>query len=288
MTDVRRLLSDAERTLAGVGIANARAEVGWLLADVLEATPGASILRMTVDADQQRRFAVALERRRSREPLQHILGRAAFRYLDLRVGPGVFVPRPETERLVDVTLAGIASLRDPAVVDLCSGSGAIGLAIATERPDAKVALVERSAAALEWLHRNVADQPTVVQDRVQVFQADVTSVGDRTALVSELAPADAVVANPPYVPTATRVGPEVAHDPDEAVYGGADGLDLYPSLAELATALLRPSGLLALEHDETHGPALADYLSGKGWRDVADVQDLAGRSRFVTARRAST
>ncbi len=286
MHAVRAVLQDAERRLSGAGIANAAAEVRWLLAGALGTDSSALVTYTALTNDQLGSFEALVTRRCTREPLQHVLGRAAFRYLDLHVGPGVFVPRPETEVLVDLVAHYIAPLERPVVVDLCSGSGAIGLAIASEVPASHVTLLERSTEALHWLHRNVAEQPTTVRNRINVVQADVATTSSRSALRNLIGFTDAVVVNPPYVPMHTQVGPEVAHDPPEAVFGGADGLDLYPAISDLAQALLRPGGQLALEHDQTHPDALAGYLSARGWLTVRSAADLTGRPRFTTARRA--
>ena len=286
MDAVRAALQEAERRLSQAGIANTAAEARWLLAGALGTDSSAAFTRTELTDDQRRSFEAMVVRRCTREPLQHVLGRAAFRHLDLQVGPGVFVPRPETELLVELVLHHIAALERPVVVDLCSGSGAIGLAVATEAPGARVTLLERSTAALQWLHRNVAEQPPAVRDRIDVVQADVATTPSRTALSQLIGGTDAVVVNPPYVPVHAQVGPEVAHDPPEAVFGGPDGFDLFPAISDLALALLRSGGQLALEHDETHPDALADYLSAHGWLTVQAVVDLTGHPRFTTALRA--
>jgi release factor glutamine methyltransferase len=220
-------------------------------------------------------FARAVERRASREPLQHIVGRAAFRYVDVAVGPGVFIPRPETELLVDAILSRLGEA--PTVVDLCAGSGALALAIAHEAPSARVYAVERSPAALIWLRRNAEGTA------VTVVAGDVTD----PALLGELsAEADAVVSNPPYVPSGTAVEPEVCADPKDAVFAGEDGLAIIPAVIARAAALLRSGGVLAVEHDDTHGEAVPALL-GDGWREVADHRDLAGRPRYTSAVRAA-
>ncbi len=286
MHAVRAALQDAEQRLSRAGIANAATETRWLLAGALDSDSSAVLTRTELTDQQRRSFEALVDRRCTREPLQHVLGRAAFRYLDLHVGRGVFVPRPETELLVELVLHHIKALEHPVVVDLCSGSGAIGLAIAAEAPASRVTLLERSTAALHWLHRNVAEQPTSVRARIDVVQADVATTSSRIALGQLIGSTDAVVVNPPYVPERTQIGLEVDHDPPEAVFGGADGFDLFPAISDLALALLRPGGQLALEHDETHPDALAGYLSAHGWLTVQAVADLTGRPRFTTARRA--
>lgn len=285
MDDARRLLRDGQRRLTDAGIGNAGAEARWLWASVMGVDGGAMVARTTPTDEQATRFEALVARRCQRQPLQHLLGRAAFRHLDLHVGPGVFVPRPETELLVDLVLGYLAPIANPVVVDLCSGSGAIGLAVACEAPQSRVTLLERSGAALDWLRRNVADQPAPVRRRIHVVQADVTTTSSRVALADQMGKVDVVVVNPPYVPTSTVVGPEVEHDPPEAVFAGVDGLDLFPSLSELALALLHSGGRLALEHDESHPDALSAYLAAQGWLELTEVADLTGRPRFITALR---
>jgi release factor glutamine methyltransferase len=216
-----------------------------------------------------------VERRARREPLQHILGRAPFRHLQVAVGPGVFVPRPETELLADALLPSLSGRS--VAVDLCAGSGALGLSLAGEVPGLRVVAVERSAPALEWLRRNANGTS------VEVVEGDVTEPG----LLSELhGRVDAVGCNPPYVPTGTDVAAEVRFDPDDAVFAGPDGLAVIPHVVARAAELLRPGGLLAVEHDDTHGEAVPELLGRDGrWRDVEDHRDLTGRPRYATAVR---
>ena len=286
---VAPMLERAADRLRAAGIANARSEARWLLAAALGVPSISEYGAIAAGAGVQAEFERSVERRSRREPLQHILGRAAFRFLDLQVGPGVFVPRPETELLVELVLRRIAGMAAPIVIDLCSGSGAIALAVATEFPLARVVAVERSPAALTWLAANRSEQPADVQARVEVVAADVADPGVEGAVRDKLAgaSADVVVANPPYVSLGTVVGPEVSYDPAEAVFGGAHGVDLVPALSTLAGRLLRADGMFAMEHDETTATAVAHYLDGAAWLDVHTVADLAGRPRFVTARRAS-
>jgi release factor glutamine methyltransferase len=211
--------------------------------------------------------------RARRVPLQHLTGSAGFRYLDLAVGPGVFVPRPETELLVDAVLSAIDGTVDPLVVDLCAGSGAIGLSIAQEHPSAIVHLVERSAEAFEWLSRNAAGR-----DRVLLHH------GDLAAAPTDLdGTVDVVVSNPPYVPLDERelVDPEVRdHDPAEALWAGASGLEVIRRVVDRALTLLRPGGLLVVEHSDRHDQSVPDLLRTASFLDVSDHLDLTGRPRF--------
>ena len=278
MISLRALLDDATRRLSAAGVGSPRVDAELLLAHCLGVERSRLAVTDDVDPVTAQAFADAVDRRADREPLQHILGRAAFRYLDLAVGPGAFVPRPETELLVDAIRPGhgLGLGEAPIVVDLCAGTGALALAIAQEVPAARVYAVERSDAALAWLRRNTAGT------KVTVVPGDVADDGLLPDLRGRV---DAVVSNPPYVPAGTPVEPEVRADPDEAVFAGDDGLSVIPNVIARAQALLRPGGVLAVEHDDTHGEAVPALL-GDGWRDVADHRDLAGRPRYATAVRA--
>ncbi len=261
----------AAQTLRAAGVASARHDAEALARFVLgcDRALGSS---PPWDAPARRRFEALVERRARREPLQHLTGRAPFRHLEIAVGPGVFVPRPETEGLVDLVLdrAGPGSV----VVDLCAGSGAVALAVATERPGTEVHAVECEAVALRWLRRNVGDL-------VIVHPADV-----RDALPELDGSVDVVVSNPPYLPDGLVLEPEVgAHDPAASLWGGPDGLTTIRWVVAAAARLLRPGGLLALEHDESHQAAVRECLQGKGFGGVVGHRDLTGRDRYVTGVR---
>ncbi len=277
---VRALLFDATERLRAAGVESPRVDAELLLAALLDRPRGALLALDSVPGPVAEQFAAHVARRTAREPLQHITGVAPFRHVLLAVGPGVFVPRPETELLVDAVLPHLRSLDAPVVADLCAGSGALGLSIATELPGSQVLAVEASEAALAWLRRNAAGTG------VEVVAGDVR---DPELLRPWFGGVDAVVCNPPYVPRAGDVAPEVRADPQEAVFAGADGLELMSTVTSLAAALLRPGGVLALEHDDTHVASVPALLIGDGrWTDVVDHDDLTGRPRYVTSRRAST
>jgi release factor glutamine methyltransferase len=209
----------------------------------------------------------------ARVPLQHLVGSTGFRYLDLAVGPGVFVPRPETELLVDAVLSAICEVPEAVVVDLCAGSGAIGLSVAHEHSSAIVHLVERSSTAFEWLERNAPGR-----DRVHLHRADLAEAP--TGLDGLV---DVVVANPPYVPLDERdlVDPEVRdYDPAEALWAGQDGLEVIRRVVDRALVLLRPGGSLVVEHSDRHERLVPKVLAAAGFIDVSDHPDLTGRPRF--------
>ncbi|HVT20753.1 MAG TPA: peptide chain release factor N(5)-glutamine methyltransferase [Mycobacteriales bacterium] len=224
--------------------------------------------------------------REDRVPLQHLIGSIGFRHLDLLVGPGVFVPRPETEVVVEAVLAAVAGIARPRVVDLCAGSGALGLSVAYEHPGSFVDLVEMSESAVLWLRRNVAGARWAQPDgrppsEVRVHHADLAD-----APTGADGAVDVVASNPPYVALHERdlVDPEVRdHDPAEALWAGADGLDVIRRVVDRATVLLRPGGTLVVEHSDRQGESCPALLQAAGFIDVRDHLDLTGRPRFTTA-----
>jgi release factor glutamine methyltransferase len=277
VTAARALLAAAADVLGVAGVASPRVDAELLLAHCLGVERSRLSLVDTVPPAAEQAFAATVARRIRREPVQYIVGQAAFRHVLLAVGPGVFVPRPETELLVDAVLPTLRGVDAPVVVDLCSGSGALAVAIAGEVPGARVHAVEYSPAALAWLGRNA------VGTRIDVVAGDVRA---QDLLAGLRATVDAVVCNPPYVPDGTAVPPEVSADPPDAVFAGADGLTLMPAVAARAAELLRAGGILAVEHDESQSRSLVQLLTARGqWRDIAEHRDLAGRPRYVTAVR---
>ncbi|MDL9937036.1 peptide chain release factor N(5)-glutamine methyltransferase [Gordonia sp. ABSL1-1] len=276
----------ASAFLAAHGIESPRADADWLIAHVLGVSPGRLLLIDELTAAQRSALVQALTCRAQRIPLQHITGRAAFGPLELAVGPGVFIPRPETEWLLEWAVAQANSVPTgaaPQVVDLCSGSGALAVGVATLVPDAQVVAVELDTDALTWLRHNVEESPAA--DRVSVVAADVT---DATAMNAVLPAAgvDVIVTNPPYVPRTAMVSAEVGHDPDRAIFGGDDGMSVIVPMLTVVAAALVPSGVVGIEHDDTTSAEVVAALSAHGaFIDVAAHRDLAGRDRFVTARR---
>lgn len=218
-------------------------------------------------------FWELIARREAREPLQHIVGSAAFGHLDVEVGPGVFIPRPETEILADWAVRTLKAAGDPAptVVDLCTGSGVLAQYIASFFPRATVLAVEKQGPALDYAQRNAPD--------VTVLRGDVCQpiLGEHYGTV------DLVVSNPPYVPRTPGLEPEVYADPDDAVFGGDDGMDVIRAMTPLVCALLAPGGRVGIEHDDSTSEAVQRLLSDAGLIDVAPLADLTGRMRFVTA-----
>ncbi|WP_402466558.1 peptide chain release factor N(5)-glutamine methyltransferase [Isoptericola aurantiacus] len=297
------LLRSATGTLAAAGVPSPRADAEILLGHVLGVDRGEVRRLALLDAEPASlddgvaaphgavadRFARLVERRARREPLQHLTGRAPFRHLELAVGPGVFVPRPETEQVAQVAIdeaAAVVARRGGAVVvDLCTGSGAIALAVATEVPGATVRAVELDAGAHAWARRNVAEAAEAAGRAavVHLVRGDA-----RTALRELDGTVDVVVSNPPYVPPdAVPQDPEVSgHDPAVALYGlGPDGLEVPRGIAAAAARLLRPGGLLVMEHAEVQAAAARDLVRAHGFEEAVTRPDLAGRPRMVVARR---
>ncbi|GAT72770.1 peptide chain release factor N(5)-glutamine methyltransferase [Microbacterium hydrocarbonoxydans] len=277
------LVRAAAQRLAEAGVADPVVDAELLAGHVLGARRGevqAAIVRGDAIAPETADALAALVVRRSaREPLQHITGTAPFRHLELAVGPGVFVPRPETETVVQFAIDALLNSPEPEPIgiDLGTGSGAIALAMATEVPHARVYATELSADAFPWAQRNtagVANLTLVNEDLAHAFEEL-----EGTASV--------VISNPPYVPDAAIPrDPEVRlFDPAMALYGGEDGLDIVRVLSVRALELLRPGGLLVIEHGELQGEEIRSILAEDGWRATATHRDLTLRDRATTAVR---
>jgi release factor glutamine methyltransferase len=273
------------RTLADAGVPTPDADAELLLAYTLGISRGQvqakAVTGSTVTEAERTAYLTALERRAAREPLQHITGLAPFRSLELAVGPGVFVPRPETEFVAQLAIDALIAVPspEPLAVDLGTGSGAIALALATEVPHARIVAVERSPEAHAWAERNIR---ATGADNIRLV------LGDLADSLPELdGTVDVVASNPPYIPDeATPRDLEVRlHDPALALYGGPDGLDIVRALSRRALALLRPGGALVIEHGELQGAELRELLTADGWRAAATHCDLLGRDRATTAVR---
>ncbi len=286
MSDIKPLLRSAKEKLAAADISEVDAE--HLLAYVL------SISRMdlhnSVKLEEALKalgdfgviedtFAKLISRRAAHEPLQYLTGIAYFRHLEIEVGPGVLVPRPESESLVEAVLTHIKNLEEKvtgeiSVIDLGAGSGALSLAIATEAPRSRVIAVEKSAEAIVWLKKNVAR----ISENVRVVEGDVADVLPGVKC-------DAVIANPPYIPDSQSLPRDVAeHEPHIALFGGATGLELPKRFIDAAARLLKRGGVLAIEHTEDQGAAI-DALLSRDFIDIAVHQDLTGRPRWSSAVR---
>jgi release factor glutamine methyltransferase len=283
---VRAELAAAAAELAAAGIDSARVEAELLLSHVLGASRSRLLITETLSPEAATRLRQLVGQRVTGVPVQHLTGTAPFRRLELAVGPGVFIPRPETELLVELAARWLTP--GATVIDLGAGSGAIALSVAQEFAVGRVIAVERSERALHWLRGNAADRQAAGDRPIEVLGGDIADAGLLTDLTGAV---DVVLANPPYVPESSRpqLSAEVAHDPDEALFAGADGLALMPAVIALAARLLRPGGFLGIEHDQSHGAAVTGLLSASGcWATVAGRMDLTGRPRFSTAVRAAS
>jgi len=278
-------LRDAATALAAAGVPDPDVDAQLLAGHVLGLGRGgvqaAAIRGDELDTTHVGRLRELVARRAGREPLQHLTGVAPFRQLELAVGPGVFVPRPETEIVAQLAIDALAAVPSarPRAVDLGTGSGAIALALATEVPYAEVWALERSADAAVWAHRNI---DRLGDGRVHLL------IGDLAAPPAELnGTIDVVVSNPPYVPDdAVPRDPEVRlFDPPQALYGGEDGLDVVRVLSLVGLRLARPGGAIVIEHGEWQGEAVRAVLAAEGWRGASTHPDLTTRDRATTATR---
>jgi release factor glutamine methyltransferase len=281
---IKALISDGKAQIETAGYSSVDAEI--LLAHLLGLTrmelhnPIAlerALAEVTDESAIVDSYVELVKRRCNHEPVQYLTGSAGFRNLDLAVGQGVLVPRPETEGLVEEVLKHIANLPGPvSVIDLGAGSGAMAISIATEAPNTHVIAVEKSLDAIEWLKQNVA----FYDESIRIVQGDVTDVLDGVKC-------DVVVANPPYVPDSQPLPKDVANfEPAIALFGGPDGLELPKRFIEAAARLLKSGGLLAIEHTETQGEAIAKLLS-TDFNQIALHQDLTGRPRWTSAIRGN-
>ena len=277
MTHRRELITAATARLREAGVASPEHDAAELLAHVLGTTRGRLVLVEEVARSAEEEYAGLVDRRARREPLQHLTGVAWFRHVELAVGPGVFVPRPETELLAGWAVEHATD--GSVVVDLCTGSGAIAKAVKDEVPGADVHAVELSEDALAWAERNLEGTG------VDLRQGDLATAFDDLA-----GAVDVVTCNPPYVPLEAweSVAPEARdHDPHLALFSGADGLDAIRVLERRAAVLLRPGGVVGFEHADVQGESAPAVFAATGrWTDVRDHADLAGRPRFTTARLA--
>ncbi|MFB7721813.1 peptide chain release factor N(5)-glutamine methyltransferase [Nocardia sp. NPDC056100] len=285
---LRPAIREAAEVLAAAGVHSPGTDAELLAAHVLGVDRMRLALVPMVTADQLEEFRKLVARRAERVPLQHLTGTAAMGEIDLAVGPGVFIPRPETELLFAWALAQLEAVgheHQPIVVDLCTGSGALALAIAHARPDVQVHAVELDSEAIAWARRNALQLADEGDTPIDLHAADVTDPELLTQLTGTV---DIVVSNPPYIPAAAELDPEVAdHDPHRALFGGPDGLDVIRPMVPNIARLLRPGGAVAIEHDDTNGSGVAALLTAAGFTAVVEHPDLAGKPRFVVARFAA-
>lgn len=312
MTTVRDVLVDAERRLRQAGIPSPDVDAALIVSHVLAVRRTSLFLQDDIQAEQRVRIEQLITKRTSRMPLQHLLGTAPFRRIELAVGPGVFIPRPETELLAEAAIRHLREVRGERIaVDLCAGSGALAIAIATEVDHVHVHAVELSDEAWPWLERNLMsfrDQASSIDSVLTGHRGDARNICEPGAALARLAGRVAVVTcNPPYIPDAmVPKEPEVRdHEPPMALFGGSDGLDVVRAIMISAAVLLQPGGLLLVEHADVQGldagargvpGVLMDLRSDEGlsmfadvpigqpiWPDVVDRPDLNGLPRFTMA-----
>jgi release factor glutamine methyltransferase len=276
MNRLRQVIDAAAVALAEAGVGSPRTDAELLAAHAAGTDRGRLALAET-GPDFLDRYDRLVAQRAKRVPVQHLIGTAPFGPVTVHVGPGVFIPRPETESMLEWALAQPVSQR-PVVVDLCTGSGALALALSKHWPDARIVAVDDSEDALDYARRNVAGTP------VELVRADVTAPGLLTELEDGV---DLVVANPPYIPDGVTLEPEVAeHDPPHALFGGPDGMVVVDAIVELADRWLRDGGRCAVEHDDSTSARTVDaFTRAARFGDITARHDLTGRPRFVTATR---
>lgn len=286
-------------TEAGIEDPAADAEliVGHVIGESRGRVQALSLLGSSLTEEQAARIDRMAEDRSSRVPLQHLTGKAPFRSIELDVGPGVFIPRPETETVTQFAIDELHAdlMPEPIVIDLCTGSGAIALAIAAEVDRARVWAIEKDESAHAWAERNVA---RLGDGRVTLLKGDVAELNVQDpdassentlmnrALAAHIGSVSVIVTNPPYVPEAAiPKDPEVRdHDPETALYSGGDGLDLIRVMSRRAKPLLKPGGLFVIEHAEPQGAAIRAILESDGWTSTSTHRDLTHRDRVTIAR----
>ena len=268
MNAPRKLLQWAENELRECAI-NPALDALILLAEATGLNRSEVLLCDQVATNEEVNFRSWVARRMTGEPIQYITGRAYFRHLTLAVGPGVFIPRPESESIIDGVIARISAIPEPLVVDLGAGSGALGLSIASEVPHVRVTAVEKERAALTWLERNVREcnrELTIINDDVENFDGKNRF--------------DVVIANPPYIPDGEELPVEVhGFEPHVALFGGDTGVEIPLLFIECAIRALKPGGYLAIEHHESHGKAICEALE-RSFNDVTLHYDLDNRARW--------
>ena len=276
------LLARGTELLASAGIESAQVDAELLAAHVLGISRGELQARTITNFEVEDSTSIEnlFNKRAERIPLQHLTGVGFFRNLSLQVGPGVFIPRPETEVVTELAIQTLRAIPgEPIAVDLCTGSGAIAIAMATEVPNSKVFAWELNPASENLLRRNIYANGSAVE----LVMGDIS---DDHQLFDELAGrVDVVISNPPYIPTgAIPVDVEVQlHEPELALYGGDDGMDIMKVVSRRALQLLKPGGFLVVEHADSQAKIVADLFQSDGWSKITGHQDLTGRDRATTA-----
>ncbi|MEO0049141.1 MAG: peptide chain release factor N(5)-glutamine methyltransferase [Actinomycetota bacterium] len=281
---LKQLLTQLTAQFEAAGIESAQADAELLVADVLNCGRGELAVKIItgepISEQQQTTIEELAAKRAERVPLQHLTGKAYFRNLELSVGPGVFVPRPETEQVAQLAIDALKSvaLAEPIAIDLATGSGAIALSLATEVSYAKVYAVELSDDAIGYTRKNFERWAPDAELRQ----------GDLSVAFDDLAgQVDVLISNPPYIPEdMVPIYPEVhLHDPKLALYSGKDGLDLIRVISKRGLMLVKPGGTLVIEHADPQSQAVREILEADGWRQVRAHRDFNLRDRAVSAIR---
>ena len=279
------LLARGTELLAAAGVESAEVDAQLLAAHVLGFSRGELQAKSisNFEIDDVGEIEALFQKRAERIPLQHLTGVAYFRNLALTVAPGVFIPRPETEVVTEFAVQALRAVPgEPIAVDLCTGSGAIAISLATEVPHCLVYAWELNPESEKPLRENIATNG----GGVNLIMGDI---GEEHPLFQELAGrVDVVVSNPPYIPTgAIPVDLEVQlHEPELALYGGEDGMDIMKIVSRRALQLLRPGGFLVVEHADSQAKIVADLFEADGWRQIRSHRDLNARDRATTAVKA--
>ncbi|MDJ0395684.1 peptide chain release factor N(5)-glutamine methyltransferase [Rhodococcus sp. G-MC3] len=284
---LRLAILEATATLEAAGVPSPRVDAELLASHLVGVERGRLGLVPLVEPEVIDAYEQTIAQRAKRIPLQYITGTTALGNIDVEVGPGVFVPRPETELLLGWALAFVEGVdrKPPVILDLCTGSGALALALANARPDAQVHAVELDPSALAWARRNADLRAERGDTPITLHHGDVT---DRSLLTELDGGVDVIVANPPYIPVGAVLDPEVVdHDPHLALFGGSDGLSVIEPMIKNIARWLRLGGGVGVEHDDSHGHRVVELFEGRRvFTDVVQHPDLAGRPRFVVASRA--
>jgi release factor glutamine methyltransferase len=278
---VSELLSESSSKLQKAGVTSAIVDAELIACFCLGISRSELAIMVATSqpfpAESIEHFQSALARRVARQPLQHITGTAPFRHLELKVGPGVFTPRPETEQVVGFALERISNSASTLIVDLCAGSGAIAISLATEISGSTVFAVEKSKEAFSYLRDNAASYG--------LAEGNLRNEDLNDSLQDLDGQVDLVISNPPYIPDdAIPIDLEVQlHEPSMSLYGGVDGLDVVRQISGRALKLLKPGGLLVMEHADTQSSAISKLLLAKGWIEIVTRADLAGKDRMISA-----
>ncbi len=291
---ISEVLKAAATQLSEAGIESARVDAELLLCHVLECDRSGLFVLDTVSEEQLEEYIQFVAFRSARVPLQHLTGKAAFRRIEISVGPGVLIPRPETELLVDKAIGFVRDISEPVIVDLCSGSAAMSVSLAIEIPCSEVHALEFVDEAFAWGQKTVRDfaaEIAMVGSTISLHHADVRGC-EVGALKSLAGKVDVIVANPPYIPSAAIPrDPEVfQYEPHSALFGGEDGMEFVGAIVAAAKFLLKPGGLVVIEHGDNQGedgdPSVPRVLRESGvFASVSDHNDLAGRPRFTSGVR---